>query len=159
MKNSNYQNISPELKKIMNIEYLLLYGDDSNEDRDLIYRDSEISTWELVLSYIAMDIRYNSRFSTTKEWVQFLVEERGKKEGTIYAAINKMKKKRVLLELEYNKCLFPSFIVAYYLGIVKHPIMRKALLSDPIERGTLEYLRDRKNQIIKDFIKRHYLEK
>jgi len=136
-----------DIEKIWNEELIFLNGD-KNES-------NEIPTWRLILTYIAMDIRYNNRFSTENEWVKFLIEETSKKEKTIYSAINKMKKTRILLEIKGNKYLIPDFLTAYHLGIAECLIMRRALISDPVERATFEYFRDRKNQIIKDFIQRN----
>ncbi len=154
MENSKYQNISPEDKKMWNNELIEIYGDDSKVGKDLMYKDNKDPAWSVILSYIIRDIRYNCRLSSEKEWVKFLSEETDILPGTIYAAINKMKKLRMLLELGLDKWLIPNLRVAIILGIADNPIVMKWLLPGLITRREQEQLWETKKQSTKYFIKR-----
>jgi len=154
MENSNWKNISPEDKKMWNNELIEIWGDDLKEVRDLIYKDDKEPTWSVILGYIARDIRYNSRLSTERYWVKFLSEETDILPGTIYSAFNKLKKFRMLLELEPNKCLIPNLRIAIILGIEDNPIVMKWLFHDLITKREQEQLWETKKQVAKYFIKR-----
>lgn len=153
MENSNI-NLSSDFKKMWNNELIEIYGEDSHEARDLIYKDKKRTALEYILTFIRNDIRYNSRLSTKKEWVDFFVEVSGKKKSIFYSVINQMIKTRVLLEIGPNKLLIPDLHLAIILKIEDEPIVMKSLLPSLITRKDQEQLWEEKNQIARYFLKR-----
>lgn len=152
MENSKCKNTSPEFKKMWNNECLELFGDDSKDGRDLMYKDNKEPAWCVILGYIARFIKNYSRLSTERWWVYFLVNQTNILPVTLYAAFNKLKKFRMLFELEPNKWLIPNLRIAIILGIEDIPIVMKWLLPALITRRDQEQIWEREKQRVEYFI-------